>query len=175
MSRQKKPNKVICGVAELCSALGILVILIVIVLCAALVVPEFCGYRIYNVVTGSMAPTIPMGSIIYVSSVKAEEIQEDEVIAYYSSLEEGGVITHRVVKNDLVNGNFITKGDANEKEDPTPVSYDYLIGKVVFSVQLFGNALAAMTSTAGKIAAACSVALGAVLNLLGNYVKDRNS
>lgn len=175
MSKQKRTNKLVRGIAGLCSLTGVLLILVVVVLCAAMVVPEFCGYRIYNVVTGSMAPTIPAGSLIYVSGIEAKEVQEDEVIAYYSSLETGGVITHRVLENDLVNGYFITKGDANEKEDPTPVPYEHLIGEVVLSVPVLGNILTAITTENGRILSVVMVALGAILNMLGNYVKSKNS
>lgn len=175
MSKQKRQNKVIRGVAGLLSVLGTILILMVIALSAILVVPEVKGYRTYHVVTGSMAPAIPAGSLIYVDDVVAEEVQEYEVIAYYSSLENGGVVTHRVVRNDFVNGNFITKGDANEKEDPTPVPYDNLIGKVVFEIPGLGNILTAMTTTYGKILVACMVGVGAIFNMLGNYIRDKKS
>lgn len=175
MSKQKRQNKLIRIAAGLFSVFGTIMILMVIALSAILVVPEVRGYQTYNVVTGSMAPTIPAGSLIYVSDIVAEDVPENEVIAYYSSLENGGVITHRVVKNDFVNGNFITKGDANEKEDPTPVPYDNLIGKVIFVIPGLGDILTAMTTTNGKILVACMVGLGAIFNMLGNYIKDKNS
>lgn len=175
MSKQNKKNRIGYTIAGLCSLVGILLILVVIALCAGLVIPELRGYTIYNVITGSMSPTIPAGSMIYVADIGAEDVQDNDVIAYYSSLDAGGVITHRVVKNDLVNGQFVTKGDANEKEDPTPVAYENLIGEVVFAIPVLGNVLTAMTTSNGKIMAACIVALGAILNILGNYIREKCS
>ena len=45
--------------------LGTAIIIAVIVLCLMLTVPRFAGYTGYCVLTGSMEPTIPVGSLIY--------------------------------------------------------------------------------------------------------------
>ncbi len=109
-----------------------------------------------------MEPAIPTGSVVYVKTEEPSGLQENDIIAYYSDTDSGAIITHRVVKNQVVSGRFITKGDANEKEDPMPVEYDRLVGKVVFSLPKLGRILAIMTEPSGKIAAACLV-LAAVL------------
>ena len=97
-----------------------------------------------------MEPEIKVGSLIYVREGEPEEIEEKDVIAFFSSVEEGSIITHRVVKNNVVSGTFTTKGDANSSEDPTPVSYDNFIGKVVFKIPYLGKALAILTSFYGR-------------------------
>ncbi len=152
---------------RVCSIIGTLLIVVVILMCSLLVLPEMIGFHMYNVISGSMEPTIKVGSLLYVHEGKAEDIEEDDIIAFYSSLEDGSIITHRVVKNNVVSGTFKTKGDANDKEDPTPISYQNFIGKVTLTVPYMGKLLTLMTSFYGKIAAACVVLLGAILNFIG--------
>lgn len=156
---------------RLCSLTGIFLILLVIFLCSMLVLPEVLDYHMYHVLSGSMEPEMPVGSLIYVHAESPEEVEENEIIAFYSSLENTGIITHRVVKNNVVSGIFRTKGDANGQEDPLPVSYDNYIGRVTWILPGMGAFLTGMTSVNGKAAAAGVVVLGVLLNLAGSHRK----
>ena len=155
------------------SVTGTILIVLVILLCSLLVLPGMIGFHMYNVLSGSMEPALPVGSLLYVEGGEPADVEEEDIIAFYGSLEDSGIITHRVVKNNVVSGTFITKGDANEKEDPEPVSYDNYIGRVALSVPYMGGVLTIMTSLNGKIAAACVVGIGVVLNLIGGRLKER--
>ena len=62
-------------------------ILVVIALCSLLVLPGIFGYHMYHVLSGSMEPEMPVGSLIYVHEEKPEDIEEQDIIAFYSSLE----------------------------------------------------------------------------------------
>lgn len=168
--RNRQDSK--CKVGRVCSIIGILMIVAVIILCSLLVLPEMIGFHMYHVISGSMEPTIKVGSLLYVREENVEEIKEEDIIAFYSSVEEGSIITHRVVKNNIVSGAFRTKGDANDTEDPTPVPYENFIGKVVLTIPYIGQLLTVMTSFYGKIAAACIVLMGVVLNLIGGRLKE---
>lgn len=165
----KKKNKA----GKILSAVGIVLILVVIALCSLMVLPKIFGYQTYHVLSGSMEPEMPVGSLIYVREGGPEEVKEDDVIAFYGSLEDSGIITHRVTKNNVVSGTFQTKGDANEQEDPLPVSYDNYIGKVTLTVPRMGKILTVMASIYGKIAAVCVIMLGVVLNLIGSMQKEK--
>lgn len=149
------------------SITGTVLIAAVIVLCSMLVLPGIFGFHMYHVLSGSMEPAIPVGSLLYVKDVPPENVDGEDIIAFYSSLEDSGIITHRVVENHVVSGTFQTKGDANDGEDPTPVPYANYIGEVVRTIPYMGKLLTVMTSFYGKIAAACVVALGALLNFIG--------
>jgi len=72
-------------VPALCSLAGTLILLSVIASCLPVTVPRLMGYEIYNVVSGSMEPEIPIGSILYVEKIPPEEIREDDVIAFWSN------------------------------------------------------------------------------------------
>ena len=88
----------------LCNFIGTLILLLVIAVSVPLSVPRFLGYEVYNVVSGSMAPQIPMGSVVYVSPADPERVAAGDVIAFRS---EGSVVTHRVVRNDYIESRFI--------------------------------------------------------------------
>ena len=94
--------------------------MLAVILCyVPLTLPRLAGLQIFEVVSGSMEPAIPTGSIVYVEETEPSQAEEGDVIAFYSATGSGAVITHRVVQNRVVSGELITKGDANEKEDVT--------------------------------------------------------
>ena len=174
MKNKKELNKKSKG-AAICNITGGLLLVAVILLCVPLTIPRLFGCQIYTVVSGSMEPAIPTGSIVYVKSTEASEINKDEVIAFYSDTDTGAIITHRVVKNQVVSGEFITKGDANEQEDVTPVDYDRLIGKVVFSMPVLGSLLAIVAEPVGKIAAVCLIVAAVLLRIVGERLEKKHN
>ena len=91
-----KGRKVFPG---LCSVLGTLILIGVIAAFLPLTVPRLMGYEIYEVVSGSMEPEIPVGSVIYVKAVQPQEVEAGDVIAFHK---DGSVITHRVEENRYV-------------------------------------------------------------------------
>lgn len=165
MQRQKRQRKK-KRTASICNFVGGSLLVIVILLCLPLTLPRLFGLTVYTVVSGSMEPTIPVGSLVYVEEVEAAEVEEGEIIAFYSASNSGAVITHRVVKNQIVSGKFITKGDANEAEDAMPIDYDLLVGKVILSVPVLGKMLSILGTPIGKIGAACAILLGLVLHII---------
>lgn len=159
-------------IPALCNILGTLILVAVIASCLPVTVPRLFGYEIYNVVSGSMAPEIPVGSILYVERCSPLDVEEQDVIAFQSA---SSVITHRVVKNDQVEGEFITKGDANAAEDMNSVEYDALIGRVKYHFPFLGGLMALYTSGVGKAYIVCFAACGAMLNLLAGRLRDRRA
>ncbi len=144
----------------------------VIALCIPISVPRLFGYEMYTVISGSMEPAIPVGSLVYVEQTEASDVEEGAVIAYYSSSDNGSIITHRVVTNQVVSGRFITKGDANEAEDTTPVEYDRLIGVVVYCIPVLGRILAMVVTPAGKLGAGGIVVLATVLHIIAGRLRE---
>ena len=88
--------------ATVCSVVGTILLALVIVVCILLTVPRIAGYQIYTVISGSMEPEIPTGSLVYVKNTAPSGIEKGDVIAFYGSLENGSIITHRVVSNNSV-------------------------------------------------------------------------
>lgn len=151
------------------SLVGTLMLLTVVAAALPLTVPQYMGYEIYDVVSGSMEPTVPVGSIIYVKAAEPSTIKKGDIIAFQSG---ESVVMHRVVDNKIVEGTFTTKGDANPSEDMNEVPYSSLIGIVVRHIPVLGQLLILFGSTLGRICMLCFAACGAILNILSSRFSD---
>ena len=79
MGKTKRKKRTI---ARICSMIGVSLLILVILICIPLTLPRLTGFDIYTVVTGSMEPAIPVGSLIYVREEAPAELMEGEVVAY---------------------------------------------------------------------------------------------
>ena len=156
--------------ALLCNVLGTLLILGVILLMLPSFFPRAFGIQVFNVVSGSMEPTIPVGSMIFVKPMEAEKIDSGDVIAFYSN---GVVVTHRVVENRQLENRFVTKGDANDLEDRQKIEYRDLLGEVVYHVPVLGDVTAHLTTPLGKIYLFALVLCGLLFNVIAGRLRDQ--
>lgn len=162
--KKKKTDK--SPVAAACSVLGTLLLAVLVAACLPLTAPRLFGFHIYTVVSGSMEPAIPIGSLLYIQEAQPEEMEKEDVIAYYGGRDSTAIITHRVVENRVLMGEFLTKGDANQTNDMTPVPYDNVIGRVERSIPAAGKVAEMFTSREGKILAGGLIAAAILLQLL---------
>ncbi len=146
--------------------MGTFLLIGLILVCLPLTVPRLFGYHIYSVVSGSMEPAIPTGSLVYIGETELKDVSEGEVLAFYGARDSASIITHRVVENRVLTGEFITKGDANQTEDMTPIPYENVIGKVVCSVPVAGVVAEMFTSREGKIIAGSVIVAALLLQAL---------
>lgn len=153
-------------VPAICSVLGTAILIFVILLCIPFTIPKIMGGQIYTVISGSMEPAIPVGSLVYVEGIAPEDVLENDVIAFYGGRDANAIITHRVVENRIIMGEFITKGDANQTNDMNPVQYDNLLGRVEWSVQEVGVIAQVLTSMEGKITAGSLIGLAVILHVI---------
>ena len=137
---QKKKNPV----ATVCSLLGTILLIVLILGCIPLTVPKAFGYNIYT--------------------------QKKDVIAFYGAKDASSIVTHRVVTNKKLSGEFITKGDANQTKDMNPVNYNNYMGKVVLSIPVIGGIAQSLTTGSGKIALFCLIAFILLLEVLGSLL-----
>lgn len=147
---------------------GMILLVALMAVCLPLTVPRFFGYHIYSVVSGSMEPSIPTGSLVYIKTMEPEEMVEGDVIAFYGARDQASIITHRVVENRVVMGEFVTKGDANQTEDMTPIPYGNYIGKVARTIPGAGTAAELLTSPTGKILAGGVILVAVLLQILAS-------
>ena len=154
--------------AALCNVIGILIIITVLAIVVPLVVPSMFGYDSFNVESGSMEPEIPVGSIVYVHDTAPQDIRTGEVIAFYRN---ETVITHRVRENRIVEGEFITKGDANPIEDIESVPYIALVGRVEYHFPILGEVMKLVTTGLGKIYLLLFAACGVMFNILASRMR----
>ena len=102
-------------------------------------VPSVAGYQMYIVLSGSMSPAFDTGSLAFVKEADPAKIVPGDIITYRGPGSGGTLTTHRVV--DIKTGNgleFITRGDANNINDPSPVPAGNIVGKVYGSVPYLG-------------------------------------
>ncbi|MGN8553896.1 UNVERIFIED_CONTAM: signal peptidase I [Microbacterium sp. SLM126] len=105
------------------------------------VVPLATGAKPYTILTGSMAPQYPPGTLVVVKQVDVAEINLGDVITYQLESGKPEVVTHRVVAVGAdAEGEpiFITRGDANDGDDPEPVQPVQIVGKLWYSVPYIG-------------------------------------
>ena len=151
--------------------LGTFLLILVVAVCIPLTIPRFFGYQIYSVISGSMEPEIPVGSLVYIRTMEPEEAQEGDVVAFYGARDSASIITHRVVENRVFMGELITKGDANREADMNPVPYENFIGRVEHSFPGAGTLAELFTSHMGKITAGGLIAAAILLHLLANILE----
>ncbi len=151
--------------------LGNIIIIVIIVACLPLAVPRFMGLQEYNVISGSMEPQIPVGSLVYVKASDFNNLSTGDVIAFEAG---ASVVTHRIVSIDASNLLITTKGDANNAADFMPVAYTNVLGRVVFHIPLLGVIAAALTETAGKIIAFIILILGVLLSSIADKKQPKN-
>ena len=148
------------------------ILVIAVVLFALLLVgARLFGIQVYSVVSGSMEPEYPVGSLIYVKKVTPDEVQIGDVITFVLSNKTPA--THRVINIDRETQLFYTQGDANfkinektgEKEylEDAPVHFNNLIGKPIFKIPVLGYVAYYIQHPPGMYVA---IAAGAVLLLL---------
>lgn len=128
------------------------------------VLPLF-GVQYRAVLTGSMEPEIPVGSLVMIVKTDAEEIQVGDDVTYVSS--GRNVTTHRVAEIDRENNSFITYGIANGLDNKDPaVRYENILGVVRLHIPGVGPLFTALTTTSGKIIAITVIVAVFLISLL---------
>jgi signal peptidase I len=133
-------------------------------------------YATYTVLSESMEPAIPRGSVVVVMPVSPDQLRVGDVITFGSGAPPFPTLTHRVVsvEQDGQALTFRTKGDADLLPDPWKVSYTGQAGLVALTVPLAGYAISALASAAVRFGlGALFVALLAVSWLLFVWARPR--
>jgi len=82
--------------------------------------PSIGKYVPFIVQSDSMAGTIESGDIIVTKKIEPEDVEEGDIISFYDPEGNGTtVVTHRVLKREIVNGElvFLTIGDVVLQEN----------------------------------------------------------
>lgn len=115
-------------------------------------VPDLFGYKILQVMSGSMSGEFETGDTILIKKIGDE-----------SNLKIGDVVTYRIKTNTLVTHRIInitrtgeslsytTKGDANNTEDMEKVTFSAIEGIYVKKLRLISNLIKFMQKTYGMV------------------------
>lgn len=120
---------------------GGLLALVVLLGVMAIVVPAVGGATPMTVLTGSMEPNLPPGTLVIVRPVETQDVRVGDVITYRITPTESGVVTHRVTdvaKSSDGIRSFTTKGDNNDLADAAAVAPRQLVGTLWYSIPWIG-------------------------------------
>lgn len=138
--------------------------------------PRFLPYQVLPVLSGSMEPAIPTGSLAVVVTVRAEELAVGDVITFHHPQAARTYVTHRIVRIEGTGADrtFITRGDANALEDPWQVKASGSGWRYAFGVPFIGMLIIAFAASPLRTAlfAVPIVALG-VMALLDIWRPQR--
>ena len=105
------------------------------------------------ILSGSMEPVIPTGSICLISGADRRGVP-GRVVAYEL---QDHLVVHRISSSSPDGESFVTKGDSNETPDPAPVSKEQIRGTVIGTVPYLGYGVLFFRSGKGMMLAAGAV------------------
>lgn len=111
------------------------------VLLVDVVIPRVAGATPYAILTSSMQPRYPPGTLVVVKPVDPHKISVGDVVTYQLRSGEPTVVTHRVIAQGIRHDGtliFRTKGDASNSPDPNWVQAVQIRGRLWYSVPLLG-------------------------------------
>jgi signal peptidase len=111
------------------------------------------SYRTYVVLTGSMAPAMPVGTLLVVEPVAAARVAVGDVVTFPHPDRPSETVTHRVVRvDDGPLGRFLqTKGDANPVPDAWRVPASGEVWRVALVVPHLGRLYQAAADPSARL------------------------
>ena len=126
------------------------------------------GYKLFTVQSGSMQPAFKIGSLVVVKP--AGEYVIGDVITFKNA---PPTTTHRI--QNISEGIYTTKGDANDAPDSEPARREQILGKVVLAVPYAGFPVAFAKSKEGFmlliVIPATIIIYGEILNIKNEIKK----
>ena len=148
-------------------------VIVLLLLLAAVLVPKLCfGMEMKAVMTSSMEPELPVGSLLVISPTDYDDIQIGDDITFVRDANLT-LVTHRVISKDDETQKITTQGIANNVSD-APTSYENVVGKVVWSIPYVGYLVIYLGKPQGKIiAVTVIISLLAISFLIDKYSSDK--
>ncbi|MBM7415959.1 MULTISPECIES: signal peptidase I [Nocardiaceae] len=147
------------------------------ILLVAVLIPKIAGAQPYTILTPSMVPTYPPGTLVVVKPT--DDIGIGTVITYQLQSGLPEVVTHRVVGtafDDDGERRYIARGDANDVPDQSPVQPAQVRGSVWYSIPYLGyvnNWLTGSTRTA-VVGIAAGVLIGYAAWQFASAARERS-
>lgn len=152
---------------KIISYLSILCYIVIIVL-VLILAPMIIGYKPVVVLSGSMEPAYPVGSLIYYKTASFGDIDKNDAITFY--IDSDTLVTHRVVVKNEISQTFVTKGDANPTNDADPVEYKNVAGK---ALEIYLPVIGSVFASSVKYIAVAVIGGILLLNIiLSNLIVD---
>ena len=156
-------------------AAGILLLAVPVAVIAALGGARAAGYSAHLILTGSMAPAAPAGSVVLMRPLPAEAVRVGQIVLIprRDRRRPSPPLMHRVVAIRRDAGRIVaeTKGDANATPDFDPYVIEGYTMTPVVVIPRLGYVLATSTTRGGRVVLALVVVLLAGGFLVGALVK----
>jgi len=135
--------------------------------------PRVLPYRVFEVLSGSMTPTIPVGAEVIDRVVPGDSLRVGDVITYEQPERPGTYITHRVVGIDRTGlaPTLATRGDANGAVDPWKVPLQPTMLREQLSIPLLGYLLGWLASPFAHLVLVVLVAAGGLVFVADMWLK----
>jgi signal peptidase len=120
---------------------AVLLVVVVGVVALTVVVPRVAGGTALTVLTQSMEPKLPPGTLLVIRPQPVTQIRIGQVVTYQVAPGRPDVISHRVISRTVDQRGrvtFITKGDNNSLPDAKPVTSAQVRGVLWYSIPLIG-------------------------------------
>ena len=129
-----KIKKVLKSICSISSA-------IIVLLAVLLVGVRIFGVQVLTILSPSMEPKYPTGSVIYLVKEDPAKLKVNDVITF--KISGNMTATHRIIEivpdeDDQSIVRFRTKGDNNDTADGSLVNLNDVVGKPVFCIPLLG-------------------------------------
>ncbi|WP_104196831.1 signal peptidase I [Cryobacterium sp. M15] len=105
------------------------------------VIPKMTGATPLTVLTSSMEPGLPPGTLVIVRPVAAEALRIGDVVTYQMVSNGAKVVTHRIISitsSSDGSRSFIVQGDNNSAPDDDPVLAEQVQGRLWYAVPYVG-------------------------------------
>lgn len=137
-----KQSKLKQGAGWLTQAVAWFVILAIFAsVLVAVLIPRIGGATPYTILTSSMEPKMPPGTLVVIKPTPVDEIGIGTVVTYQLASGKPTVVTHRVVAvgiNGKGEKRFTTQGDANNVADANPVRPVQIKGQLWYKIPYLG-------------------------------------
>jgi signal peptidase I len=114
------------------------------------------------VTSGSMEPLVSPGDVVMIRPIAAEDLTANTVVLY--DRPDTGRVLHRIVEQ-LPDGTFITRGDANTSDDSGVLHAEHVEGAAVLAVPWIGRPSLWLAQGRTPLLVATGVALAVALVL----------
>lgn len=144
----------------------VFLLLMILAALVLIVVPRVTGSTTYTVLTSSMEPGYPPGTLLVIKPQSFDSLRTGDVVTYQIESGKPDVITHRIVSLGVTQKGertLIAKGDNNSQQDREPVREVQVRGKLFYAVPYAGfvaNAVGQHRNGAAEIAAAGLIGYG---------------
>lgn len=150
---------------------NLLIAVLAVLLMAVLISKLVFHLEMKAVLTGSMSPDLPVGSLILISPIEYEHIRIGDDITFIRDANLT-LVTHRVISKNDTTQEITTQGIANNLPD-RPTSYQNVVGKVIFHLPYAGYLVLWTSDLKGKIICCILITAIVVISLMFEDDKRR--